>query len=93
MRMEFVERIKKEITKKRPDLIGQKGKKEVSDYAISRALFDEFGIRISVNGLGNYSKLPSMSGRYDVTCGLRKLAGISWETCGKWLDEEFLKGK
>lgn len=91
--MEFIKKIKKEITRKRPDLIGQKGRKEVSDYAIVRTLNDEYGVRISINGFTNYSILNSTSGRFDVVSALVRMSGLSWEVVGKWLDEEFLKGK
>lgn len=93
MRMDFIVKLKKEISKKRPDLIGQKGKKEVSDYSLSKALRQEYNVEISTNGLTNYSKLPSSSGRYDVTCALVAMSGVGWSVAGKWLDEEFLKGK
>lgn len=93
MRMDFVKKLRKEISKKRPDLIKQKGRSEVSDHSLSRALRAEYGVDISTNGLGNYSSLPSTSGRYDVTCALVAMSGVGWSVAGKWLDEEFLKGK
>lgn len=75
MAMEFLKRIKK--------------LKKITNYAISKRLTSE-GIPMTIGGVDAYFKPGAKSMRLDVLCGLKRLSGESWETVGKWLDDEFL---
>lgn len=69
-----------------------RAKTGLTDYGISKKLRD-LGVEISIPGVSGYNKANAKSMRLDVLAGLQELSGVSWAEFGKWLSEEFLKGK
>lgn len=70
-----------------------RGKSRRTNYGLAKGLRDR-GIDISNSAIETYEQM-GRSGRmrYDVLCGLRKVAGMSWSEFGKLLDEEFFQAK
>lgn len=65
---------------------------DIKNYSIAKRL-REMGVEITVQAIDQYDKTPAKSMRLDALCGLRRMSGMEWQDFGKWLDEEFLKGK
>lgn len=62
--------------------------KGLKNYGIVKELRNR-GVDITIPGVDHYDKTSARSMRLEVLCGLREIAGVSWNEFGKWLDEEF----
>lgn len=77
MRMKLLSLVKKE--------------RKLTNYGVAKALREEAGVIVTVQGIDQYEKGKARSMRLDVLVGLKRLLGTEWNIVGKVLEEEFGK--